>query len=189
MFLVFLTTFGPHHFWSQTASCPNFFEPSLTPRNLGQWSCSSGQFHVLFIGPWTSLRETPLAQDHFVRDPPLCCVVCRCCVGVSVRCVFKIFVGASQIWAVPRLPSAGPPLPTPTPPPNPPPDRPKFLFFFTSRHNFHSFCFSWGVVLLNFGESFFPFLVIFVFPLLICYIFDWGEGNGFFGLFHVFWFS
>ena len=35
-----------------------------------------------------------------------CCVVLWC--GVSVRCVFKIFVGASKIWVLPGLPSADP---------------------------------------------------------------------------------
>ena len=124
------TTFGPHHFWSaplsghttfgpdrllaqttffdRTVLCPNLCEPSLTPKNLGQ--C-----HVLFLGPWSSLRGNPLAQDHPVRDPPLCCVVCRCCCvvlwfGVSVRCVFKIFVGASKIWALPPTPPPPDPL-------------------------------------------------------------------------------
>ena len=44
-----------------------------------------------------------------VRDPPLwcgCVVVVLWCVGAV--CVFKIFVGASKIWALPRLSSAGP---------------------------------------------------------------------------------
>ena len=43
---------------------------------------------------------------RLVRDPPLC--VSLCC-GVSVRCVFKIFVGVSQIWALRRTTSARPP--------------------------------------------------------------------------------
>ena len=110
------TTFGPDRllaqttFFYQTFFCPNLCEPSLTPKNL-----SSGHFvaHVLFFGLWTSLRGTLVAQDHPVRDPPLCCVV--------LCCVFKIFMGASKIWA----------LPPTLPPPDPPtPDRPKFRSFF-----------------------------------------------------------
>ena len=154
-FLVFLTTFGPHHFWpapllarttfgpdrllahrtffDQTVLCPNLCEPSLTPKNLGQWGCSSGQFvaHVLFFGPWTSLRGTSLAQDHPVR---ICCCVVWCvvvvvlCCGVSVECVFKIFVGASKIWALlPDSPSAGHPSAGP-----PSAGPPKISLFFPS---------------------------------------------------------
>ena len=64
-----LTTFGSHRllaFFDQTVLCPHLCEPSLTPKNLGQWE---RQFvaHVLFFGPWTSLRRTSLAQTHPVR--------------------------------------------------------------------------------------------------------------------------
>ncbi len=48
-----------------------------------------------FLGPWTSLRRTPLAQDHNVRDPPLCCVVCRCCV---VLCCVVLCCGVVLVW-------------------------------------------------------------------------------------------
>ena len=54
VFLVFLTTFLPF--------CPNFCEPSLTPKNLGQWGCSSVQFFMSM-----DLLAFPLAQDHLVR--------------------------------------------------------------------------------------------------------------------------
>ena len=60
-----------------------------------------------------ALREFghgPTCEGHPLPNP-LCCVVCRCCCccgvvwcGVSVRCVFKIFVGASKIWALPLTP-------------------------------------------------------------------------------------
>ena len=140
VFLVFFDHFWPAPLLAQTASWPLcLIKPfcaqtfaNLTPENLGQWGCPSGQFaaHVLFSGPWTSLRGTPLAQDH-----PVCCVV-LCC-GVSVRCVFKFFVVRPRFG---RFPSAGPP----------PPDRPKFRFFSLSRHYFHSF-FLLGVFSWNFG--------------------------------------
>ena len=98
----------------------------LCVENLGQWGCSSGQFvaHVLFFGRWTTLRWTSLAQDLCgiprcgVGVSLLCCVV-SCC-GVSVRCVLKIFVGASKIWALLPTLSAGPASPDSTPSARPP---------------------------------------------------------------------
>ena len=102
----------------------SIFDPK---KNLGQWGCSSGQFvaHVLFFGPWTSLRGTPLAQDHPVWDPPLYCGVVWC---VGAVCV--------QNWALSLTP----------PPPDPPsPDRPKFRPFSLSRLPFRSFSLSRGV--------------------------------------------
>ena len=134
-------------FFDQTVLCRNLCEPSLTPKNIGQWGCCSEQFvaHVLFFWPWTSLRGTSLAQDHPVRDPPLCCVVCRllrcvavlCCVVVCVVvwsvgavCV-QDFCGCVQdLGAPPRLPP--PPDPLLVSRTSPPPDRPTFRFFFPS---------------------------------------------------------
>ena len=142
------TTFGPDRllaqttFFDQTVLCPNLCEPSLTPKNLGQWGCSSGQFvaHV-FFGPWTSLRGTPALPKTTLCGSRCCCgVVCRC--GVCSR----FFVGASKIWALrrtpaPHFPSAGPPLPGP----------PKISPFFPlSRPHFRSFSLSLGVCSVEF---------------------------------------
>ena len=74
-FLVFLTTFGPHHFWS------------------------SGQFVAhLFLGHGQPYDGPPLPKT--CARSPVVVWVCRCCVVlcrvVVCRCgVFKIFVGAS----------------------------------------------------------------------------------------------
>ena len=66
--------------------------------------------HVLFFGPWTSLRGTPHAQDHPVRDPALCCVSLLCC-GV-VWCVGAVcvqnFLGCVQNLGVPDSPPPDP---------------------------------------------------------------------------------
>ena len=84
-----MCTFGVLRLSCEAPAAPPFeparcvARPYLTPKNLGQWGCSLGQFvaHVLFFGAIPA------------PDPPLCCVV-LCC--VLVWCVFMIFVGA---WA------------------------------------------------------------------------------------------
>ena len=104
-----MTTFDPHHFWPRRL----FLIKPFVPKPL----------HVLFFGPWTSLRcptplyRTPHPKTHLCGTHrcvvwcvlvvslgcvALCCVVLWWCVlwcGVSVLCVIKIFVGASKIWA------------------------------------------------------------------------------------------
>ena len=74
-----------HHFWPR----PLFFIKLFCdqPQNtLANGACSS-EFvaHVLFFGPWTSLRPTPL-QDPPTPRPP--CVV-WCVVVVALRCVVQ----------------------------------------------------------------------------------------------------
>ena len=134
--MFFLTTFGPHHFWptpllAKTALCPNLCESSLkilAGLLFGTICCS--------------------------------CLVCWAVVvwcGVSVRCVFKNFMGASKIWALPRLPSAGPLLrlhPRRRTPLRGPPSAgpPKIsLFFFPRPPLFSFFLPLLGVVSWNFG--------------------------------------
>ena len=128
------TASWPH--FDQTVSCLNLCEPSLTPKNLGQWGCFSGQIvaHVLFFGPWTG---------------PHCGVWCVCavvvvlvvlCCGVVCRCGVQIFVGASRFG---RSPSAGPPSARP-------PQISRF-FFNLSRHHFRSFSLSLGLFSWNIG--------------------------------------
>ena len=111
------TTFGPDRllaqatFFYQTVLCPNFCEPSLTPKNLGQWSCSSGQFVAHVHGP--PCAGPPLPKTTL-------CGIPRC----VVLCV-QNFHGCVQDLCVPSdcpSPSAGPP----------PPDRPNFRSFFPS---------------------------------------------------------
>ena len=71
--------------------------------------------------------------------------------GVSVRCVFKIFVGASKIWALPPTP----PSVNSPPPDRPPPDPPKCRSFFSlPDHNILSFFPLLGFLSLNFGGVF-----------------------------------
>ena len=87
-------TFGPHHFWPRSPLGPLADQTRFVPNpmriileNLGQWGCSF-VVHVLFFGPWTTLRGTSLAQNHPVRDDPSwcgCVVVVLCCVVVC-RC-------------------------------------------------------------------------------------------------------
>ena len=125
---------------------PPFFLKHLTPKNFGQWGCSSEQFvaHVLFLGPWTSLRGTQLPKTTLCGIPRcvvwcvvdvlycvvLCCgVVCRCGVCSKFSSVRPKF-GRS--------------------PDSPPPDRPKFLSFFPLPPHFHSLFLLW-VVSLNVG--------------------------------------
>ena len=73
----------------------------------------------------------------------LCCVVCRCCV------VFKIFVGASKIWALLLIPLS----PTPPFPSLPSVGPPKISRFFPLRSIFALFL-SLGVFSWNFGGVF-----------------------------------
>ena len=122
---------------NQTIFCPN-----LCVENFGQWGCSSGQFvaHVLFFGPWTTLRWTPFAQDL--------CGIPRCGVGVSLSCCgvcVQNFRGASKIWALPRLHP---------PPDRPPPDRPKFRFLFPSPATIFILSSSLGGRVVEFGGGF-----------------------------------
>ena len=100
------------------------------------------------------------AMDLLARDLPCprppCVLCCVFWCGASVRCVFKIFVGASKIWALPLTPLLPDPLPRPPPPPPsagpPPPDRPKFRsLFFPLPSQFSFFLPLLGVVSLNFG--------------------------------------
>ena len=98
-------------FFDQSVLCQNLCQPSLTPKNLGQWGCSSGQFvaHVCFLGHGPPCEGPPLPKTTLCG---LCCVSLLLWCGVSVRCVFKIFVGASKIWALLLIPpSMGPLLP------------------------------------------------------------------------------
>ena len=113
MFFVFLTTLGPHHCWSKTASWPLCLirqfcaqRTILDPKNLGQWDCSSSQFVGSCLVFWA--MDLP-ARDLPCPRPP--CAGSPVVVWCVVRCVFKFFVGASKIWALPLTsPSAGPPL-------------------------------------------------------------------------------
>ena len=66
-----------------------------------------------FLGHGPPCEGPPLPKTTLCGIPR--CVVVLWC-GVSVRCVLKIFVGASKIWALPPTPSAGPPPPTLQPP-------------------------------------------------------------------------
>ena len=122
-------------FFDQAVLCPNLCEPSLTPKNLGQWGCSSGQFvvHVLFFGPCMDLpaNHPPPCPRPPVRDPPLCCV-CRCCCVV----VWCVGVCSRFSWVCPRF--------GPSPPPDSPSPGPRkiSLFFFPLPPLF-SFL-SWG---------------------------------------------
>ena len=157
--VVFLTTFGP-----QTASCPFFWSNRFVPKPLrtildpkkpwpmgllfGTICCSCLVFWAMDL-----LARDPLAQDHPVRDPPLCCVVCRCCCVVVCRCgVCSIFVGASKIWTLPRLPLRRNPLPR-LPLRRTPLLRTaqNFAFFSLSRPHFRSLSLSLGVFSWNSG--------------------------------------
>ena len=80
-----------------------------------------------------------------------------CCVRCVVGCVFKILVGASKIWVVPRIFFVGlAPLPwTPSllpPADSPSPDRPKFrsLFFLPPQLSFFPLS-SGGLLVENMG--------------------------------------
>ena len=126
-FFVFLITFGPHHFWPRPPLGPLSHQTVLCPKpmriileNLGGAAlrticCSCFDFWAM---------GTLLAQDL--------CGISRCGVGVSLLCVFKIFVGASRNWRSPD---------------SPPPDRPKFRFFPSPQFSFFLSC----VFSLNFG--------------------------------------
>ena len=73
-----------------------------------------------------------------------CGVVCRC--GVSVRCVFKIFVGASKICSFPLIP----PPPDPLPRSSPSTGLPKISLFFPSPAPFSLFLSLSGCLLVEF---------------------------------------
>ena len=127
------------HTTFETVFCPN-----LCVENLGQWGCSSGQFvsHVLFFGPWTTLRWTPLTQDL--------CGIPRCGVGVSLLCRVVVCVHPTPLrWT-----------PAPAPPRRTSLRRTaqNFAHFFPSPATiFVLSSLSWGslrgisVVFLNFG--------------------------------------
>ena len=83
--------------------------PSLTKKN-DKCSMKENQIKMLLKNKSKKRRKTLCcsclvfwAMDLAAPDPSivLCCVVVWC--GVLVRCVFKIFVGASKIWALPPL--------------------------------------------------------------------------------------
>ena len=113
--LVFLTTFGPHHFGprpplgplsDQTVLCPNLCESSL--KNLGQMGLLFGTICCSclgFFGPWTTLRGTPPLPKTCAGSPVvvslLCCVVW--CVGAV--CV-QNFRGSVQNVGAPPTPPA-----------------------------------------------------------------------------------
>ena len=106
------TTFGPDRllaqttFFDQTVLCPNLCEPSLTPKNLGQWAAVRDNLLLMscFLGHGPPCAGHPLPKTTLCGN--------RCC-----------GVGASKIWALPPTP---PPLdpftwlplsPIPSPPP------------------------------------------------------------------------
>ena len=151
-FFSFLTTFGPHHFWPKPPIGP-FLSNRFVPKPLRTILDPKKNFWSkgLLFGTICCSCLVFWAMDLLARDPSpkttLCgisrwllwCVVLWCC--VSVRCVCsKIFVGASKMWALPRLPSAGPPLPTPLPLRR----TAQNFSIFLSRHYLHSFFHSCG---------------------------------------------
>ena len=121
------TTFGPPPPLGPLSDETFFVLPKPVRRKLWPMELLFGTICCSCLVCW--------AMDHPATDPSLAQDLCgilpllslSCC-GVSVRCVFKIFVGASKFWALPRLPSTG---------------LPKFRSFFLSRHYFHSFFLSW----------------------------------------------
>ena len=82
------TTFGPDRLlalttsFDQTVFCPNLCEPSLTPKNFGQWGCSRDNL-LLMSCFW--------AMDFPVRDPgcprPPCAGSPLCYVVLLLLCV------------------------------------------------------------------------------------------------------
>ena len=98
-----------YHFWptpllaffcDRTVLCPNLCEPSLTPKNLSQWDCSSGQIVArdFFFGPWTSLCAG--------SPQVLCC-------GVSYGVAHNFRGCVQDLGASTDSLSTGPPPPTP----------------------------------------------------------------------------
>ena len=153
VFFVFLTTFGPHHYWPkpplgplyQIVLCPNLCETILDPKKPWPVGLLFGTICCSCLVFW--------AMDFPARDPPCPrppCVLCRCC-GV-VWCVGAVFV---QIFRVRqkfgRSPDSPPPDPSPDstpsagppsvgPPSAGPPKISRFFFSFSHTH-FHSFFF------------------------------------------------
>ena len=149
------------HFWfgrEEERFFPFFFDfgifSILLRTILDPWKCWPlgllfGTFCCSCLVLWAI--DLP-ARDHPCPRPlcvgsPVVVVLC----GVSVRCVFKIFVGASKIWALPLTPPAGPPSPD-----SPSAGPPNISLFSLSRPHFRSFCLSLGVHsrnLMVFGAS------------------------------------
>ena len=144
MLVCFSDHFCPTPLLAQTASWPPSFDQTVFCPNLCESSLKT-------LANGAALRDNLLLMSCFLGHGTQCdgVGVSLLCCGASVRCVFKIFVGASNIWEVPDSlpldpssdttpsagqPSAGPPLRW---------TAQNFALFFLSRHYFHSFFLSW----------------------------------------------
>ena len=78
------TTFGPDRLLAPFFSvlCPNFCEPSVTSK-----TGAGLRDNLLFTSP------------RLVRDPPLCCVVCRLSQVFALWCVLQFLLRPGQPWS------------------------------------------------------------------------------------------